>query len=304
MKRKHFTFLAFVTTFAWTTALAADQSLDPQQDCPRQLKFELGDSEFTPGDSIAIQELRGSSDIIQRGGIYCVIGTYTLASEDQADLSFFATTTNRTPTPIDPQQTMRVAKGSGSFRLMKRMTEDGYLHVTFYSRKNGQGFGGVYFGQGEGVLKEKHFTYRAAGAHSAAEALSATGPNQVLFNYLGNPVDQPADMNPAYSKDGLTQAMQTAAERAGVSLAKLQIDDSEFPFLIGVEFANPNDKPKVIEQIRKMAPYATSGGVGGETSYAMNIVPYHAFPPEDGRRIYRRMTLREAVLHDRITGVQ
>jgi hypothetical protein len=76
--------------------------------------------------------------------------------------------------------------------------------------------------------------------------------------------------------------------------------DSEFPFLLGVVFANASDKPKLIEQIRKMPVYATSGGVGGEITYAMNIVPYQAFPPEAAQRIYRRMTLREAVLHEKI----
>jgi hypothetical protein len=36
----------------------------------------------------------------------------------------------------------------------------------------------------------------------------------------------------------------------------------------------------------------------------MNIVPYRAFPPETGQRIYRRLTLREAILCDRISAGQ
>jgi len=286
----------------------ADTNIDADRDCPREVPYELGASEFEPGDSITIQKVRGSSDLIHSGETYCVIGTYTLSSQDEANLSLFATTTNRTSSPVDPQQTMRVSKGTGSFHLMKRMTDDGYLHITFYSRKGGQGFGGVYFGQGQGVLRDKHFSYRDAASHartaSTIEPVSSAGPNQVLFEYLGNPVPAPANMDPAYTKEGLTQAMQTAAQYAGITLAKLEIDDSEFPLLIGVAFSNPSDKPKLIEQIRKMTPYATSGGVGGETTYAMNIVPYGAFPADAGQRIYRRMTLREAVLHDRIAGVR
>jgi hypothetical protein len=179
--------------------------------------------------------------------------------------------------------------------------------VTFYSRKNGQGFGGVYFGQGQGVLHDKHFSYHDSAAHPAsngAEPVSSTGPNQVLFNFLGNPVAPPSNMDSAYTKDGLDQAMKTAAQNAGIALVKLEIDDSEFPFLIGVAFANPGDKPKLLEQIRKVPSYSTSGGVGGETTYAMNIVPYHAFPPDMGQRIYRRMTLREAVLHEKLVGTR
>ena len=96
--------------------------------------------------------------------------------------------------------------------------------------------------------------------------------------------------------------MSTAAQNAWIAFVKIEIDDSEFPFLIGITFANPGDKPKLIEQIRKAPSYSTSGGVGGETTYAMNIVPYHAFPVDNGQRIYRRLTLREAMLHEKLLG--
>jgi hypothetical protein len=82
----------------------------------------------------------------------------------------------------------------------------------------------------------------------------------------------------------------------------VQIDDSEFPFLIGVIFANPGDKPKLKEQIQKMPPYAISGGVGDEITYAMNIVGH--FPPNVSQRIWRRMMLREAVLHEKLVGTR
>jgi hypothetical protein len=303
MRTNYLKFLSALFALALASAAQAETTNDPVHDCPQIVQFELGDTQFEPGDSITIQEVRGGSDLIQTGGTYCVTGTYTLASQDEADLSFFATTTNRISTPISPRQTMRVKKGTGSFSLIKNMSDDGYLHVTFYSRKTGQGFGGVYFGQGQGVLRDKHFSYHDSATRSAARAeepVSTEGPNQVLFNFLGNPVAPPANMDPAYTKEGLAQAMKTAAQNAGITLAKLEIDDSEFPFLLGVTFANATDKPKLIEQIRKMPVYATSGGVGGEITYAMNIVPYHAFPPDAAQRIYHRMTLREAVLHEKI----
>src|ERR1051325_4281115 len=106
--------------FPWLFALAlasaaqADPATDPARDCPRTVQFELGDTQFEPGDSITIREVRGSSDLIQTGGTYCVTGAYTLASQDEADLSFFATTTNATSSssPISPEQTVRVTKGT------------------------------------------------------------------------------------------------------------------------------------------------------------------------------------------------
>jgi hypothetical protein len=278
---------------------------DTASDFPRAVTYELGASEFAPGDRITIEELRGTSDRIVPGGEYCVTGTYTLNSQDEADLSFFATTTNRNATPVDPRQTVRVKKGTGAFRLIKQVSEDGYLHLTFYSRKTGQGFGGVYFGQREWVLRDKHFSYRNAATQPAdKEPLSFTGPNQVLFDYLGNPVTAPANVDAAFTREGLRQAMETVARDAGISLAKLEIDDSEFPPLVGVVFADKGDKEKFIKQIDTLAPYKSSGGVGGDTSYAMNLVPYPAFPPQTGQRIYHRMMLREAVLYDKINGVK
>lgn len=132
----------------------------------------------------------------------------------------------------------------------------------------------------------------------------ATGPNQVLFDYLGDPVPPPAQMGAAYTKEGLTSALQSAAQTANISLTRIEVDDSEFPFLVGVVCANKGDMEKLKEQIRKMADYDYSGGVGDGTSMAMNLVPYRAFPRDARQRIQHRMTLREAILWDRAHGAQ
>lgn len=94
--------------------------------------------------------------------MYCVTGTYTLASRDEANLCFFSTTTNRTSSPsrVDPSQMVRVTKGTGTFSVTKHMKDDGYLHLSFYPRGSGGDFGGIYFGQGQGVLHDKHSNNR------------------------------------------------------------------------------------------------------------------------------------------------
>ena len=308
LMKSHLNLLAFLVVSSSTAIglfAATTPSNELKQEFPQAVQYELGDKEFAPGDNITIQGLRGTTAAIQPGGTYCVTGTFTLNSQAEADLSFFATTTNKVLTPFEAQQTMHVMKGTGSFRLIKKMTEGGYLHLTFYSHATGQGFGGVYFGQGQWVLRDKHFSYTNPSEqmeeHTVPhEEVSFTGPNKVLFDYLGNPVDPPLIIDPAYDKDGLTRAMQTAAQNAGISLVKLEIDASEFPFLVGVVVANQGDMEQLKEQIGKAAAYSFSGGVGGETSYAMNLVPYKAFPRDSGQRIYRRMMLREAVLYDKI----
>jgi len=277
---------------------------NPAQDFPQAVRFELGVSDFASGDSITINEVRGTADAIRPGENYCVAGTYTLKSQGAADLSFFETVSNGGSTPVDPQQTVQVVKGTGSFRLIKHVTDDGYLHVSFYSRATGQGFGGVYFGQGEWVLRHKFSQKRDFVARTSQEPVVTSGPNQALFDYLGNPVAPPENLDVSYTKDGLSQAMETAAKNIGISLVKLQIDDSEFPFLVGVVCANKSDMEKLKDQVRTMTGYKCSGGVGGDDSYAMNVVPSSVFPADARQQIYRRMMLREELLSDKINGVQ
>ena len=125
-------------------------------DMPHAVRFELGDAQFARGDNITLKQMRGTSEAIATGGTYCIEGTYTLASRDEADLAFFTTTiTNSGPSPIDPRQHVRIKKGTGSFRLVKILNEDGYLHLSFYPVHSGDDFGGMYFGQGNRVLRKK-----------------------------------------------------------------------------------------------------------------------------------------------------
>ena len=142
-----------------TFALAASGGTsDTAADFPSVVAFELGKAEFLPGDSITIQQVRGTSSTIGTGETYCVEGTYTLASREEADLALFATTVGDVPTPIDPRQHTRIEKGTGAFRLVKTMRQEGYLHVSFYPVRSGSDFGGVYFGQGKWVLHHKGWT--------------------------------------------------------------------------------------------------------------------------------------------------
>ena len=281
------------------------------EDFPAVVPFELGTVDFLPGDSITIQQLRGTSSTIRTGETYYVEGTYTLASRDKADLAWYATTSSNVPTPTDPSQIVRVEKGAGTFRLAKTMREDGYLHLSFYPVPSGGSFGGLYFGQGKEVLRSKwshpHDAARAqdnatTGA-SAGQPVSVTGPNQALLEYLGDPVAPPADMDAAYSKEGLIKAVQTAARNAGITLKRIEIDDSEYPFLVGV-ICKEGDYSKLKDQLRKMEGYAYNGSVGGDTHNAMNIVPYRVLPSALFERVSHRTGLRMQVLHDKISRLE
>jgi hypothetical protein len=271
--------------------------------------FELGEGEFRPGDSITIQRVSGTSPTIHTGETYCVVGTYTLASSEKADLALFATTTSKGSTPTDPSQIMRIEKGTGTFRLVKTMREQGYLHVSFYPVPGGSCFGGIYFGQGQWVLHHKGWSYLDTQPHAsdylatgspASGPVSLTGPNRALLEYLGDAVEPPADMDAAYSKDGLTKAIKTAARKAGVSVKRIEIDDSEFPFLVGLTWEG-GEYSKLTDQLRKMTAYEYNGGISSHTRAAFNLVPYRVFPSEPSARIGHRTGLREQVLYEKIS---
>jgi len=275
-------------------ASAAPVTSNSPTDFPYAVPFELGFTQFAPGDSITITELRGTSETVAPNESYCVIGTYTLSSCDEAKLAFFATTPNSGPTPIDPRQMTHITKGSGSFCLSKTMEANGYLHLSFYPAGSGSDFGGVYFGQGDWV--------RRKGWSHADRPASTAGPNQVIFDFLGEPVPPPPALDPAYSREGLLQAVQLAAQRAGLSSPKsVEIDDSEFPFLVGV-VCGEGDLDKLKEQLRKMKPYEYPGSISSSTCAVFNITPWQAFPPASVQRINRRLGVREQILFDRISA--
>lgn len=286
---------------AASLSLSCSLAQPARGDLPYTVPFKLGKSEFAPGDSITILHVQGTSDKIKVGETYSVDGTYELTSHDGADLAFYATTVGASgPTTVDPQQHVKVKKGSGSFHLVKTMGQDGYPHVSFYPLESGSGFGGIYFGQGDRVFRPRR--------QSGPTPASVSGPNQALLEYLGNPVTPPVNMDARYTKEGLSNAVQTAAQNAGITIKRMAIDDSEFPFLTGVICAG-SDATKLKEQIKKLDGYEYGGSIGndlnpdgGDTCNVFNLVPYKAYPEEAAQQIYHRLWLRQQVFYDQING--
>jgi len=133
-----------------------------------------------------------------------------------------------------------------------------------------------------------------AAASSNSDALSA---------YLGAAVESPPNLDPAYTKDGLTAALQLAAQKAGISLKKVGIDDSEFPCLLGVVL-DPGDWEKLKAQLRNMDGYEFHGSVGDDTRNAFSIVPSRAFPSAAGAQVNRRMNTRLQLFYDSFAAQQ
>jgi hypothetical protein len=133
-----------------------------------------------------------------------------------------------------------------------------------------------------------------AGSSSNSDTLSA---------YLGTAVEPPPNLDPAYSKDGLSAAIQVAAQKAGISLKKVGIDDSEFPFLIGI-VSEPGDWGKLKTQLSSLEGYEFHGSVGDDTSHTFSIVPSRAFPPATSAQVNRRMNTRLQLFYDSFTAQQ
>ena len=290
-------------------AASAPAGLQAAEDLPHLVSFELGKSEFLPGDTVTIQTVRGTADAFRVNETYCVEGTYTLNSADEADLALFVTTRQDTRTKVDPRQTVRVKRGTGSFRLVETMAAEGYPHVSFYPVPSGSSFGGVYFGQGDWLLAAGRRSIRdeqvrrdaPVAGQNHGTGITSSGANKVLFEYLGNPVATPAKLDAAYTPAGLREAVQSAAAKAGISLRKIEIDDSEFPFLVGV-VSNEGDFPRLKAQLKTMAPYEYYGDVGSHSCTTFTIVPRSTWPADAVQRIHRRATLRMAVFYDKITS--
>ena len=121
-----------------------------------EVKFEKGENKFLDGDDITINEIRGDAKTFEPGNNYLIQGRYKLHSHPEAQLSAFTTAKEAKDGvgPIQSIQTQKISKGEADFTIILPMTVRGWPHLSFYNTKSGEGFGGIYFGTGDSVLKE------------------------------------------------------------------------------------------------------------------------------------------------------
>jgi hypothetical protein len=281
---------------------------------PYLIQADQGATDFAPGDNIVITSFRGDRPHIEVGGHYMLEGTYTLGSADKADLAFYST--SRGPsgsTPVADAQHVNITAGSGNFRLKKTMTDDGWLHVSFYVDKHSHG--GIYFGEKgfeNTVFRKKGWsdvpkTSRQAG-HSPVAAAStpptveiggAIPPGQAnaaILAYLGDPVAVPANLDAKYSPTNLAAAFITMGNKLGWQIQKLAVDDSEFPFLVYGLIEGMHTLE--VKDIRAMEGYDYSGSVRGSsdkgTYFALNMIPHSQYAAEQAacnRRLMVRLQM-------------
>lgn len=139
----------------------------------------------------------------------------------------------------------------------------------------------------------------ATTAPTSRPSQSSAQANEALYDFLGQPVAPPVGLNPIYTREGLTAAVEQAARDANVSLKKLEIDDSEFPYLVGV-VTEDGQADKLNAAIGKVPGFKYQGSVSSGPTKAMNIIPFEAWPRADRDRIERRLSIRMQMLYYRI----
>jgi len=148
-------------------------------------------------------------------------------------------------------------------------------------------------------LRQEINRLRSGQGNAVADANS---PSNALFAYLGEAVPPPPNIDPAYSKEGLLSAIQQAAQLGGVSPRKVEIETSEFPFVVGVVCDSDEDLRKLTAQFKNIPGYEYGGGSGSHGASAFNITPYRDLPSEEYKRIRSRTMLRTIMFIEQFAG--
>ncbi len=283
---------------------------------PSVIQAEMGAAEFAPGDNIVITSIRGDREHLALGGRYVLEGSYTLASAESAELAWYATSHGHGgSTPISDAEHFRVNRGSGTFRLEKTLLDDGWLHVSFLV--NGNSHGGIYFGEKgfeNTVLQQKSWSdfsnaekngaagQNPAGLKNGGMLAPVTG-NFAIMAYLGEPVPAPAGLDPRYSPAGLKAAFADLGKRLGLTVKRLEVDDSEFPFVIYGLLAGQCDYHALADGVRQMSGYSYGGSVSGDTGeggtyFSLSIIPDKLFPAGRIMDCSKRLMIRLQMLAD------
>ena len=210
-----------------------------------------------------------------------------------------------------------ITRGSGNFHLEKTVADDGWMHVSFYV--NGPSHGGIYFGEKgfeNTVLRKKGWSdFPAASTEEAHGTPSGSRDddrknasnrqNRSIMEYLGDPVRPPATLNESYFPTNLLAAFIALSKKRGLQIKKLEVDDSEFPFLVYGVVAGKTDFGWLVPDLREMKGYAYGGSVVGSadeggTYFSLNVIPHDQYPPGQFAACNRRLMVRLQMLADTI----
>jgi hypothetical protein len=132
------------------------------------------------------------------------------------------------------------------------------------------------------------------------EVSKVVSGNSAIAAYLGAPVPVPVGLDHKYSPEEVSAVFRDLAETLGIKIDKLDVDTTEFPFVIHGRVdstAGASFFKKIESELRALPGYTYGGSVTGDTRdgstyFALNITPSSAYPPGQAEAIGRRLTLR------------
>jgi len=134
---------------------------------------------------------------------------------------------------------------------------------------------------------------------AAPEASTVVSGNSTIAAYLGAPVSAPVGLDHMYSPEEISAVFCDLAETLGIKVDKLEVDTTEFPFVIHGRVKSTAGG-SFLEKINSewTIPGYTYGGsvtgstIDGSTYFALNIIPSSAYPPGQAEVIGRRLMIR------------
>jgi hypothetical protein len=139
------TFLCAALVFASSFIVASVAVADPPLQSP--VSVTLGPKYFRDGDVIEINDVLATSGKLEQGDSVTVRGRVRLGSRKSGVLSLYVTQTESdATTETDASQSKEISAGLANFELKATIKHKGYLHLSFYDKQTGKGFGCVYFG--------------------------------------------------------------------------------------------------------------------------------------------------------------
>lgn len=119
----------------------------------------------------------------------------------------------------------------------------------------------------------------------------------IVFDFgIGEPVPPPAKIDPKYSAAGLREAFTALCKRLGYRIVKLEIDQSEFPFLVSAVIEDRCDYRALRDGLSSVSGYTYNGCAtryrNAVTHVALNMMPSPEYPAEHSRVIQQRVRLR------------
>ena len=129
--------------------------------------------------------------------------------------------------------------------------------------------------------------------------------NEALIRYLGEPVAAPSGLSAKYNRDGIETAFRELCGRFGAEIEKLDVDASEFPFIVIGRLKGGREFIAKIDSHLKATPgYAYGGSVvgmsNGVTFFSVSVTPASEYPREHAEIIRRRLLVRLGMLADQM----